>query len=234
MDDSYFSILSPYHIIVDLQPTCLIILVFIVKMYRHLCLVCPLFFYSLQVSVRYTIYQHKMYKIISPSSLWMSELSLRCTNCGAPVPPRLAKWLMEIMGGGPLLCKQCAIDKVRRGANLSMKCEGCNQSIEPAIVRRIIAARAAGHNPPQLCRTCFIKRARGQLVPDRRLHEPVIQSRQPVPDRRLHEPVTHDVTRWVCVNCGALLEPEEVDLIKLGQTLQCEYCGHALSHDQFG
>ncbi len=147
------------------------------------------------------------------------KLMSRCTSCGRPIPAGLARRLIEITGG-PLLCRQCAIERAKRGEMLSMRCEACNKNIEPVIVRRIITARAMGHNPPQLCRDCFIIRRRGQLVPDRRLHAPPVS-------------LTLDVDEWVCVRCGAPLEPEEVDLLKRGKTIQCEYCGCVLSHELF-
>jgi DNA-directed RNA polymerase subunit RPC12/RpoP len=41
------------------------------------------------------------------------------------------------------------------------------------------------------------------------------------------------VEEWECVKCGAPLEPEEVDMIKRSQTIECDYCGSTLTMELF-
>jgi len=41
------------------------------------------------------------------------------------------------------------------------------------------------------------------------------------------------VSEWACLKCGAALEPEEVDQIKHGKTVECVYCGSTVTLDLF-
>ena len=41
--------------------------------------------------------------------------------------------------------------------------------------------------------------------------------------------LTEGIVSWICLNCGAGLEPSEITSIKSGAIVQCQTCGHALS-----
>ncbi|NHJ13990.1 MAG: hypothetical protein EAX95_09960 [Candidatus Thorarchaeota archaeon] len=68
---------------------------------------------------------------------------------------------------------------------------------------------------PLLCKNCFLKRQPSQFPTP------------PVREEYL------DVEDWDCFKCGAPLEPEEVNGIKNGQAISCEYCGATITKDLF-
>ncbi|NWF94902.1 MAG: hypothetical protein HXY34_02045 [Candidatus Thorarchaeota archaeon] len=162
-------------------------------------------------------------------------MSPRCSQCGRPIPPQLAIRLKEAFDASPLLCRQCIIDNARRGKMPKLVCASCGKQIEPGIVRRILVARALGRRVPHLCRDCFLRRRREPSLPERRLHTgPTDTVRDSVPADTMTGSVPADtVQEWDCVKCGASLEPEEVDMIKSGKTIKCEYCGSALTRELF-
>ena len=97
----------------------------------------------------------------------------------------------------------------------TMICRECGEPIEPQIIRRIIAARRRGRRVPQICKTCFLQR------------HPLL------PEKRLHRKVPLKVEEWECIGCGASLEPDEVNRIRAGEAIECEYCGSTISRELF-
>ncbi len=66
-----------------------------------------------------------------------------------------------------------------------------------------------------MCRKCFLKH-----------HQDMAH----VPHRKTE---LLDVSEWECAKCSAPLEPEEVNEIKGGQAVECEYCGSTITLDLF-
>lgn len=145
----------------------------------------------------------------------------KCSECGKPIPQRVAARIRR-MRDGPLLCRRCAVEQQRSDGMPSIKCRACGKLIEPNIVRRIIARSRRGARTPQLCRNCFLNRRGPVELP----HQGPID----LPD----EPQLRKVDEWACNECGASLEPEEVDQIRRGQVVKCEYCGSVVSRELFG
>ena len=141
----------------------------------------------------------------------------RCSVCGKPIPPAFAERVRRVSTGGPLMCRACTMRKIRSGEMPSLQCKKCDGPIEPEIVRRIIAARRRGVLAPLLCRNCYLAA---------KLHAGI-------PEKRLHRGAPLAVEEWACVKCGASLEPEEVDGIKHGQSIECPYCGSTITLDLF-
>ncbi len=42
-----------------------------------------------------------------------------------------------------------------------------------------------------------------------------------------------DVDEWECFTCAGPLEPDEVNDIRQNKVVECEYCGHVITRDQF-
>ena len=42
-----------------------------------------------------------------------------------------------------------------------------------------------------------------------------------------------DVDEWDCCNCAGPLEPDEVNDIRNNVVIECDYCGSAISRDQY-
>ena len=70
---------------------------------------------------------------------------------------------------------------------------------------------------PLLCRNCYLRRRERTAMPG-----------VPSPDA-----AAVNVSEWACMKCGAALEPEEVDQIRHGKTVECVYCGSAITLDLF-
>ncbi|RDE15573.1 MAG: hypothetical protein C4K49_06035 [Candidatus Thorarchaeota archaeon] len=141
----------------------------------------------------------------------------KCSVCGKPISPAFAERLRSVSAGGLLMCRACAMKKIRSGDMPSLQCKRCDGPIEPEIMRRIIAARRRGIPAPMLCRNCYL----------------TVRSRSGIPEKRLHGGAPLEVEEWACVKCGASLEPEEVDVIKHGQSIECPYCGSTITLDLF-
>jgi DNA-directed RNA polymerase subunit RPC12/RpoP len=139
----------------------------------------------------------------------------RCSVCGKRVPPMAAR-RQRRMTGGPVMCRACRMKRIREEGVPAMVCKDCGKSIEPQIIGRILRARKRGRKAPKLCKSCFMKRRPREGVP-----------------RRLHTEESLKVDEWDCSNCGANLEPDEVNEIKEGTTVECVYCGNALTIDLF-
>ncbi len=138
----------------------------------------------------------------------------QCSICGKQMRPRIAQRVRRFTGG-PLICRECA---VRPGAEIDRPqpiCNSCGERIEPGIFRRIMRAKSGGRRAPMMCRKCFLK------------HH---QDMAPVPHRKTE---SLDVSEWECAKCSAPLEPEEVNEIKGGQAVECEYCGSTITLDLF-
>jgi DNA-directed RNA polymerase subunit RPC12/RpoP len=141
----------------------------------------------------------------------------KCSVCGKPIPPLVAERLKQALGEGPLMCRRCTAAKIRSGQESVLVCKDCDRPIEPMIALRIMAARRRGMVAPRLCRDCYLRLRNHRAVP-------VVGQREESSAR---------VSEWACVKCGAELEPEEVDQIKRGKTVQCVYCGSAITSDLF-
>jgi hypothetical protein len=48
----------------------------------------------------------------------------------------------------------------------------------------------------------------------------------------VHE-LTEGIEAWICLNCGAPLDPNEVADIKGGRFVTCRYCTHTLTSDLY-
>jgi len=47
------------------------------------------------------------------------------------------------------------------------------------------------------------------------------------------EEIARGIESWTCMNCGAALEPDEVNQIKAGAPVRCRYCGHTMTIDLY-
>jgi hypothetical protein len=119
------------------------------------------------------------------------------------------------MTGGPIVCRNCALKARDRKDPPQPVCKACGEKIEPGIFRRIMRARKRGRKAPMMCRKCFLKR-REERFPS-----------SPSKSESLN------LDEWECVKCGASLEPDEVNDIKGGQSVGCEYCGTTITIDLF-
>jgi len=139
---------------------------------------------------------------------------VQCSVCGKQMRPRITARIRR-MTGGPIVCRSCALEAEDRKDPPKSVCEVCGEKIERRILQRILRARARGRKPPMMCRNCFLKQR---------------QQRFPTPPSKSE---SLDVSEWECVKCGASLEPEEVNEIKRGQSIDCEYCGSTITIDLF-
>lgn len=138
----------------------------------------------------------------------------QCSVCGKQMRPRIAARIRR-MTGGPIVCRECALKAHARKDPPKPVCQSCGEKIEARIFRRIMRARSRGRMAPLLCKNCFLKRQPSQFPTP------------PVREEYL------DVEDWDCFKCGAPLEPEEVNGIKNGQAISCEYCGATITKDLF-
>lgn len=138
----------------------------------------------------------------------------QCSVCGKEMRPRIAARIRR-MTGGTIVCRNCALKARDRKDPPQHICKSCGGKIEPGILRRIIRARSRGRRAPMMCRNCFLTRR---------------QEKFPTPPSK-SDPL--DVDEWECVKCGGPLEPEEVNDIKRGQSVSCEYCGSTVTIDLF-
>jgi hypothetical protein len=45
--------------------------------------------------------------------------------------------------------------------------------------------------------------------------------------------ITKGINSWICLNCGAAFEPEEVDALRRNESVTCDHCKHTLTIDLY-